>query len=306
MNRRAVLLRQLLDHAVPAEPAIGLVAWGDVESDDAAGWIRVASARSPFGLEPEVARQDAAVVRGRDDPPLGVDQHHPGARGFFRREAHALHDRPRLRLPVEMHRKDADRLAVRVAAFAYGGDIGRDLRTLEQRAGIDVGDRVLVARRQGAAARIPWLVADLGADDLVAIGPAIGDDVPGEIAQPQIEIDRVRGEDDAQALAGVFDRRRRRRRRAVHYGRIGRPPADIAGALIEVAVGDLDGVERKVDQAVRARLRRHLLGRLLERIDPPSEAPLQLARDIGDLPRYRADLAGDDRKAAAVLAGTAG
>lgn len=147
------------------------------------------------------------------------------------------------------------------------------------------------------------LVADLRGDDAVAIRPAVGDDAPLEIAQPQIEVDRIGGEDHAQPLAGVVDGGSGRRRGAVHHGGVGRPPAHVAGPLIEIAVGDLDGIEREIDQALRARLLGDLLGRLLERADPPAQILLQLGCELGDLGRDRAHLAGDHREAAPVLAG---
>ena len=46
-----------------------------------------------------------------------------------------------------------------------------------------------------------------------------------EVAEPEIEIDRIGAEDHSQALGGMRDRGGRRRRRAIHHRRIGCPPA---------------------------------------------------------------------------------
>ena len=137
------------------------------------------------------------------------------------------------------------------AAGANGCGVGRDLGVVERVAQADVGDGVVVAGRQRRGARKPRFARDVEALDGVALGAAVGDDAPVQIAQPQIEIDGVGAEDHAEPLRRVGAVRVGRVRRAVDDRAVGRPPAHVAGSLIEIAVDDLDGVEREVDQPAR-------------------------------------------------------
>ncbi len=59
--------------------------------------------------------------------------------------------------------------------------------------------------------------------------------------------------------------RRRRLERRLDQGAVGRPPAHVAGPLIQVAVDQFDGIERQVGQARALALRGHVAGQLFQR-----------------------------------------
>ena len=155
----------------------------------------------------------------------------------------------------------AERTALRPTALAHARAVGRDLRAAEQRLAGDVGGDVVVAGGEGARLVEPGLAGDVVPTHRIAVGPPVGEHGAVERAQPQIEVDRVGAEDDAQPLGRVGHALIGRIGGAIDHGGVGRPPAHVAGPLIEVAVDQLDGVERKVDQPLALRLLGHLLDR---------------------------------------------
>src|SRR5690349_13769046 len=98
------------DHAEPAEAAIGLIARCGVEGDEFAPGVLVEAAAPSVDLEREALAQDAVAVGCGDDAKIRIDQQHPGLVGGA--DTHALDDGAGLRLPVEMDRQYAGRLAI--------------------------------------------------------------------------------------------------------------------------------------------------------------------------------------------------
>ena len=94
-----------------------------------------------------------------------------------------------------------------------------------------------------------------------------------------------------------------RRRRAIDDGGVGRPPAHVAGALIEVAVDQLDGVQRQIDHALAARAVGHLRDRGHQIAGPVGELAFELAGDGFDLLADIADFLRHHGKARALRAG---
>ena len=232
---------------------------------------------------------------------LRIDQQHAGLVGGA--DAHALDDGAGLRFPVEMDRQNAGRGGVRLAAGADAGAIGGDLGIAEQRLAFDVARDIVVARAQSPRIAKPFGRRDVLADDAIAIGAAVGQHVAVEIAEPQIEIDGVGAEDHGQPLRHMGDGRRIRGGRAIDDGGIGGPPAHVAGALIEVAVDQLDGVERQIHHALAARAVAHPRDRVHQIAGAVGELAFELPRDGLDLLADIADFLRDHGKAGALRAG---
>ncbi len=96
---------------------------------------------------------------------------------------------------------------------------------------------------------------------------------------------------------------RRRRGSAVDHGRVGCPPAHVAGAFIEIAVDQLDGVERQIDHALAARALAHPLNRGDEVAGALGQLGLELAGDGLDLLADAAHLLRHHGEARALRAG---
>jgi hypothetical protein len=84
---------------------------------------------------------------------------------------------------------------------------------------------------------------------------------------------------------------------------IGRPPAHVAGALIEIAVDDIDRVQRQIDQPRALRLLGHQPGQAIERRDLAGELGIERRRNAADFGGYAAHFLRDDCEAAPRVAG---
>lgn len=93
------------------------------------------------------------------------------------------------------------------------------------------------------------------------------------------------------------------RGRAIDQRGIGRPPAHVAGPFIEVAVDQLDGVEREVDHALAARALAHAVDRGDEVAGALGQLAFEFAGDSLDLLADAADLLRHHREARALRAG---
>ena len=98
-------------------------------------------------------------------------------------------------------------------------------------------------------------------------------------------------------------RLRRRRLQQSDDGRIGRPPANVAGTFVKVAVDDLDHVEGEVGEPLAAHLLDHPLAELAELGDRAGKLGLEVVGDVGDAAGNGFHLAGDHGEAAAGIAG---
>ncbi len=121
------------------------------------------------------------------------------------------------------------------------------------------------------------------AHDVETVSAAVGAHIAVEIAQPEIEIDGIGAEDHGQSFRDMGDGGSLRRRCAIDDGGIGRPPAHVAGALIEIAVDQLDGVQRQIDHALAARAVGHLRDRIHQIAGAVGELAFELAGDGLDL-----------------------
>ncbi len=95
-------------------------------------------------------------------------------------------------------------------------------------------------------------------------------------------------------------------RGGVDHGGVGRPPADIAGAFVQVAVDQLDGVERQVDQARALGLGRQIVGQAFQRGDFDAQFVGHQFGDVLDLTGNLANFIGDDGETGAHVAGALG
>ena len=124
------------------------------------------------------------------------------------------------------------------------------------------------------------------------------------IGNPQIEIDRIGAQNGCEARCGKGAGIRVAIGHHIHHRAVGCPPADIAGAFIEVAVNDFDGIACQIGKAVAPVFERHILpcradaGRIL------GDAGMERCRKRGDLSGNRPHFLGNHGKALASLAGT--
>ena len=125
----------------------------------------------------------------------------------------------------------------------------------------------------------------------------------GRIADPEVEVDRIGLEDDAQPALSVLRSFRGSFRRAGDDRGVRGPPADVAGAFVEVAIYDVDGIESKVDQALPAHLADDGAANLRQFFEVGANLTLQGSRDDIDLRRQLLELIGHDRKALARISG---
>ena len=202
-----------------------------------------------------------------------------------------------------MDRKDADRAAVGGAAGAHGGREGRDLGIVEQRLARDVLGMEVVAARQRARRAEPGSFGDRMSRDREAIAAAAGDDPAVHVDEPEIEIDGVGLQDDGEAAGGMVAAPGRGFGGGVDDGAVGRPPADIAAALIEVAVDELDGIQGEIDHAGAVRRLGHGAGEGGKPLDLAAEFDVEPLGQGVDLLGNATDFLADDGKAAADLAG---
>ncbi len=122
-------------------------------------------------------------------------------------------------------------------------------------------------------------------------------------ADPEIEIDGIGGEDDAETMLGMGEHGILRSLGGGDDGGVGRPPAHVAGALVEIAVDDLDGVAREIDQPLAARLGDHAGADLAQFGTGGGELRLHVGGEAADLHRHRFHLGGDDAESLAGIAG---
>jgi hypothetical protein len=177
----------------------------------------------------------------------------------------------------------ADWFGVRLAAGANAGAIGHDLGIAEQGLAFDVADGIVVAGAQVARRAKPFGRRDILADDVEAVRAAAGHNIAVEIAEPEIKINRVSAENHCEPFRHMRDGGSLRRRRAIDDGGVGRPPAHVAGSLIEVSVDQLDGVERQIHHALAARPIGHLRDRCHQIAGPVRELAFELTGDGFDL-----------------------
>jgi hypothetical protein len=124
-----------------------------------------------------------------------------------------------------------------------------------------------------------------------------------EVAEPEVEIDGVGAEDHRQALRGMGDCSRLGRGRAIDHRRIGRPPAHVAGSLIEIAVDQLDRVQGQIHHALAAQAVGHARHRAHQAAGALGQLVLKLAGDGLDLLADAAHLLRDHRKSRALGTG---
>ena len=254
--------------------------------------------------EPVGLAQHPLVPGAGDHAVAGIEQHHAGALPLARAQPDALDDGAGLRLPVEMDGEDAQRRPLRATALPHARAVGGDLRAAQACLGPHVDRRVGVAAPQGERVPEPGFGLDLRAEDVrIGFGAAMGDHPALKIAQPEIEIDRVGRQDHPEPLAGIGRALRRRIPAAGDQGGVGRPPAHVAAALVEVPVDQLDGVQGEVHAAGRARLAGEPRDGLGEVVHAGAEARLQGCGQRLDLGRDGPDLLRDDREAGSLLAG---
>jgi hypothetical protein len=113
------------------------------------------------------------------------------------------------------------------------------------------------------------LAAHLDADHAgVAIRSAVGQHAAVGVDHPQVEVHGVAVEDHPEPLAGVGRAGRVGFAHGFDHGRIGGPPAHVARALVEVAIDDVDQIERQVGQPL-CLLRLHALQHVIAQLGQP-------------------------------------
>ena len=143
-----------LDHPVPSEALVGLVAGRGVERHQRAGAVLVEAGAPSLQWKRDALGEQALAVGRRDHPEIRIDQQHARLVGCA--DAHALHDGASLRFPVEMDGQHADWFGVRLAAGANAGAIGHDLGIAEQGLAFDVADGIIVAGAKVARRAKPF------------------------------------------------------------------------------------------------------------------------------------------------------
>ncbi|GJD70131.1 hypothetical protein MMMDOFMJ_3073 [Methylobacterium gnaphalii] len=273
-----------------------------MEGDESALPIEIVSLALSIRRQRIALAQDALAPRTGQHPVAGIEQHDAAALTLIRHQAHALDDGTGLRLPVEMDREKGERPAMDFAALAHGGEIGCDLSIREDGMAHDLGRLEILAGAQSLGEGEPGLTRRVVTAHIKALGTTIGDDAPVEFAKPEVEINGVGGQDDPEPAAGMGAVGLGRVRRAVHHGGIGGPPAHVACPLIEVAVDDLDGVEREIDAAVGARLFGQSRDGMGEFVDARAQADPEPGGDPFDFRRDGANLLGDDGEPGTLVA----
>ncbi len=202
-----------------------------------------------------------------------------------------------------MDREVAEGAPRRLAVLAYRSRVGGGLRAVEAGTTSDIGHRELVAGGKAPRPLEPGLRPNVAVAHVEAVGAPVGDHPTIEAAQPEIEIHRVGGEDDAEPVARMGPSVLGRVGGAIDHGGVGGPPAHVAGALVEVAVDDLDGIEGEIDAALRPRLGGEPSHRLGQGIDAAPQIGGQRSGQLFDLARDVADLLSHHREASAVHPG---
>ena len=177
-------------------------------------------------------------------------------------------------------------------------------RVTEQGLARNIGDREIVAGGKVSCLAEPAFLRDVAAAHArITIGPAIGDDVALQVTEPKIEIDGIGAENDAEPLARMRARCFIQRGNAVHHGAVGRPPAHVARAFVEIAIDNLDRVKRKIHEAGALRLARHPPHQRFQLCDLATQLLFQRPGDGRDLAANVANLLRDDRESPAGFTG---
>ena len=202
-----------------------------------------------------------------------------------------------------MHAQDAEHLAPALAARADGGGVGGDRRVVQRADPLDIAGHELIPAGRAQALPEPGRVRHRQADDVrIPAGAPIGDHASARIADPEVEIDRVGVQDHAQSLAGVAARGDAIVGQAGHDGRVRGPPPHVAGALVEISVDDLDGVQGEIRQALTAQMTQDRPADGREFVQIGANLAFQRRGDRVDLGRDLLELLGDDGETLARLA----
>ncbi|CAM3515184.1 hypothetical protein BUGL105410_36595 [Burkholderia gladioli] len=236
-----------------------------------------------MGLQPERLLQHPFPIRTRDHPKRRVHDQAARPRPLFLAQPHALDHCRGLRRPIEEDHQRPEHLPVRLAALADRGGIGRHLGIPQLRQGLHVERHVIGPAAGGQCRLEPLRPAHLLPDHRIRLAAPASDHRALRVHHPQILVDRITVEDHRQPLARVPAHLLAVVGHAIHHRRIGGPPAHVAGAFIEVAVDDIDHVQREIGTTLPV-VRVHAIDHAVAEFGQPRQRTDQfLVEDVGDL-----------------------
>ena len=149
-------------------------------------------------------------------------------------------------------------------------------------------------------------MGDILANNRVGIRTPVGDDVPLQITKPEIQINGIGVEDDAETPTGIINRGGGRILCRIDHSRIGCPPAHITSSLEQVAVDQLDCIEGQIDKALALGLIRHDLDAMLQIDDAVCQIRFEFSGDAFDAAADGSNLLSHHGKPGPMLTGAGG
>jgi len=190
---------------------------------------------------------------------------------------------------------------MRIATFAHRRCKRRGRAVTSLPVDLDVGGTEGVGRSCCQRLLEPRFSGDIVPSHRVTIGSTVGELPPVAVTQPKVEIDNAGIQDDAHPARGKVHALGRRRRCAVYRRNIRRLPSDVATALVEIAIDQLNGRLGKIDEALVARILCGLAGHGFKLCDLDRQIPVERPGDLPHLIRDDTDFLSEDRKDATRL-----